>query len=126
MVRVEYPDGTMEDAMADYRKLTRQAYKLLKGTWGYSQLEYETWQTKKPDGPLVPASNPFAGMNQNQIIASLFDNDFVNILRGYICFKDEMDALQFRLSISAKAIQVRMWPKNREFTIHEVVETDGP
>lgn len=125
VVRVDFPEGTMEAAMAEYRKLTRSAYRLLKGTWGYSQLEYEQWQASNKNNhpaPLCPGH--FAGMNQGQIVSSLFDSDWVSILRGYICFADELDALQFRLSLSAKAIQVVLWPKNILFTIHEVVEVD--
>ena len=124
VVRLEYPDLNLDAAMADYRKLTRQAYKLLKGTWGYCQLEYEQVKIKdESKHPVPPSPNPFAGMNHQQIIANLFESDYQSVSRGYICFADELDALQFRLSISANAIRVFMWPERR-FTIHEMVETD--
>jgi len=121
VVRVEFPDMLPDVANAEYRKITRSAYRLLKGTWGYSQLEYENWQVKndsEPDPPVV-----VGGATLSNIFSSLFDNNYISRLRGYICFADEMDALQFRLSISVQSIQVTMWPK-REFTIHEVVEAD--
>lgn len=120
VVRVEYggdiPDS---DAQASYRKLTRRTYKEIQGTWGYSPLEYE--QTHARQEPQIVTTAGFNGANVNLIIQSLFDNGFV--LRGYFCFKDEMDALQFRLSIDTTSRQVKMWPE-RWFTIHELEETD--
>ena len=125
MVRLEFPNVSAEEANAEYRKITRSAYKLLKGTWGYTQLEFESW---KIEGDLEVSPTPTLvtpNANLSNIFSSLFDNSYVTHLRGYVCFSDEIDALQFRLSISATARQVTMWPK-REFTIHEVVETDEP
>lgn len=112
MVRIEYPGDefiSMEIALADYRKITRQAYKLLKGTWGYCSLEYEQIKLKKVE------STP--------TLSSLFDPDTKIVMRGYVCFADELDALQFRLSISTSSQQVKMWPE-RWFTIHEMVDID--
>jgi len=120
MVRVEFSGEIIEVANAEYRKIIRSAYKLLKGTWGYSALEYETWQIPNKSEPksIQISSNPVV-----TILASLFDSDYITRLRGYICFADEVDALQFRLSLSVQSKQVTMWPK-REFTIHEVIESD--
>ena len=118
MVRVEFPIHPAEAANAEYRKITRSAYRLIKGTWGYSALDFENWQIE-PKEPLAPS----IAQSPAQILSSLFNTDYVSVLRGYVCFKDEMNALQFRLSISTKAVQVKMWPK-KEFTIHEVIETD--
>lgn len=123
MVRLEFPNTPIDVAGAEYRKIIRSAYKLLRGTWGYCQLEMETWRIGENSSPPTPHHNPMAGMSHAQILASLFDTDYVSSLRGYVCFADEMDALQFRLSISTKAQQVFIWPK-KEFTIHEVIETD--
>jgi hypothetical protein len=110
--------------MAEYRKLTRQAYKLLKGTWGYCPLQEEQVKIKDEfKDNALQISNHFAGMTPIQQIAILFNSDYQHILRGYLCFSDELDALQFRLSISTNAIQVSMWPE-RWFTIHEVAETE--
>lgn len=123
VLRMEYgTDISRENAEANYRKLTRSAYRLLQGTWGYSALEYEICQVKNEHGHTAPPGpNHFNGMNHNQVIASLFNPDWAQVLRAYLCFKDEADALQFRLSISTAAIQVQMWP-SRFFTIHEYVE----
>jgi len=127
VVRVEYPaEFTMEKAMEDYRRVYRQAYRLLKGTWGYCQLEAELVKVKDEfNHPTPPGPSHFAGMAPNVVIASLFDPDYQHRIRGYLCFADELDALQFRLSIATNARQVHMWPE-RWFTIHEVVETDEP
>lgn len=123
VLRIEYDSSiSREDAEKSYRKLMRSAYKLLNGTWGYSSLEYETCKIKNDHGQTAPPGpNHFNGMNHGQIISSLFNPDWQEVLRSYVCFKDEADALQFRLSISQAAIQVKMWP-SRLFTIHEVVE----
>jgi len=122
--RLEYPLLNSDEAMAEYIKLTRQAYKLLKGTWGYCQLQEEQVKIKdefKHTAQLI--SSHFAGLSPILQIAALFNSDYQRVLRGYICFSDELDALQFRLSISTNAIQVSMWPE-RWFTIHEVAETE--
>jgi len=124
VVRLDYSNIVADEAMTDYRKLTRQAYKLLKGTWGYCQLEYEQVKIKDEfKHPAPPGPNHFAVMIPPGIGVSSFDSDYQRVARGYICFADELDALQFRLSISANAIQVLMWPE-RWFTIHEIVEAD--
>lgn len=121
MVRVEFADTGMDDANLQYRKITRSAYKLLKGTWGYSNLEMEVWQIDSQDQSDI--SLTALAHNQTQLTASLFTANYISVLRAYVCFAEEADALQFRLSISAKSRHVKMWPK-KEFTIHEVVEVD--
>jgi len=125
VVRMEYPaEISLEDAEKDYRKLTRRAYRLIGGTWGYCPLELEIVKVKDEfNHPAPPGPGHFTGMPPGMQIASLFDPDYQQRIRGYLCFKDELDALQFRLTISTAAIQVLMWPE-RWFTIHEVVETD--
>lgn len=121
VVRVEY-DGNLFDNETDarYRKLLRQTYKLIKGTWGHSPLVFETLQNSENDPSVVPAP-----LTQQQIMTAIFSSDYRSVKRGYLCFEDELDALQFRLSIDVTAIQVVMWPKQTSFTIHElVVEED--
>ena len=127
VVRMEYShEISMDQAEADYRKVTRNAYRLIHGTWGYSKLEYEQVQVKDEHGHRAPPGPAhFNGMNQQQVLSSLFNTDWAHVMRGYLCFKDELDALQFRLSIDTRAMQVNMWP-TRWFTIHEMVETDEP
>ncbi len=99
VVRVEYVDQIDSVAEADYRQLTRSAYKHLHGTWGYSPLLFE----------LIQLDNnfpPYYGVK--------------SVRRAYFCFQDKEDALQFRLSLFVSSIQVHMWPENTKFTIHEV------
>ena len=127
VVRVEYPaEVTFENAVIEYRKMCRQAYRRLSGTWGHSALEPELVRVKNEFAHTAPPGPAhFAGLPAAVVIASLFDPDYQNRNRGYLCFADELDALQFRLTIDTKALQVYMWPE-RQFTIHEVVETDEP
>jgi len=125
VVRVQYEsDVTEEAAHAMFRKTMRTAYRLIEGSWGYSSLEYEEVKVKDEfNHPAPPGPGHFAGMHQQVQIASLFNPDYQRRLRAYIVFTDELDALQFRLSIDTNSVQVKMWPQ-RWFTIHEVVETD--
>lgn len=128
VVRVEYPaDMMIEKAEAEYRKIIRSTYKLIQGTWGFCQLEQELVKVKNEFNHPAPPGSPahLAGMVPTLVVVSLFNPDYQNLTRGYLCFKDELDALQFRLTISADSMQVVMWPE-RWFTIHEVVETDEP
>jgi hypothetical protein len=123
VVMVEYPAGVpLDNCETEHRKLTRNAYKLLKGTWGYCKLEYEMCKVKNDhNNPLPPGPGHLGGMTPNAVLSVLLDPDYVHLARGYFCFKDELDALQFRLSLDTTAKQVLMWPE-RWFTIHEVVE----
>jgi hypothetical protein len=95
VVRVEYVVG---DAVVDHRKISREAYKRLSGTWGVSPVQYE----------------------EVNVSSDLYSAGVVH--RAYFCFQDETDALQFRLTLSTNATQVRMWPSKTRFTIHEQVE----
>ena len=109
VVRIEYGEGYTDLAAdAAYRKVIRNAYRLIQGTWGYSTLQQEL-------------------INESLDIQSngMSYQDWIYRQRAYLCFKDEIDALQFRLMIEERAIQVVMWPKNTVFTIHEIVETNA-
>ena len=99
VVRIEYSDPFYTNAEKEYNKITRQAYKLFKGTWGYSNLGIE--QFKAPDS-----------------------DDYQVRLRAYLCFAETGDALQFRLTHDS--IRVLMWPSACRFTIHQVIEIDPP
>ena len=107
VVRVDFESeagylGSIEHTN-EFRKLKSKTYKLIQGTWGWSHPEYEIIE----DGSLGKGHwSPSVGL-----------------LRSYFCFKDEIDALQFRLMLENKAKQVYMWPE-RKFTIHEVVESE--
>ena len=123
MVRLEYSGKPYDTVVLEYRKIVRHAYKLLQGTWGWSALGPETIQIKNEHNhKFPPGPRHFEGMSDTQMIVSLFNPDWQSVHRGYVCFKDELDALQFRLTIEAKARQVFMWPSDTVFTIHEVVE----
>lgn len=87
-----------------FNKIKKQSYKLIKGTWGFAQAELE--QIANPNAP----SHTFVGWYGSHIG-----------LRSYWCFKDEIDALQFRLMVGNDAKQVFMWP-DRFFTVHEYLE----
>ena len=102
VVRVEYAESGYQEATVEYSKLTRKTYRLMQGTWGHTTLEHELTR------------NIFSAGN------ALDDTYDYGKLRGYFCFQDEDDALQFRLSIDATAIKVNMWPE-RWFTVHEVI-----
>lgn len=122
MVRVEYPADPSADAQ--YRAIIRRTYKISEDTWGYSDLVIEEVKVKdehKQQAPPGPAH--FNGMSPQNILGALFSPDWIMMARGYICFKDEADALQFRLSVDTSSMRVFMWPA-KEFTIHEFVNSD--
>lgn len=121
----------LTDSEADYRKLMRRAYKLIQGTWGYCNLEYEeltlTSNDLKQAAVVQPVviNNLLVGGPPFPVFLAGFQQSWAHVARGYACFKDEDDALQFRLMIGAKAIRIHMWPAKRLFTIHELVEDES-
>lgn len=107
---------TPEESMqmdADWRSLTRKAYKQIAGTWGHTALSTEYIQ------PYIA----FSGMNAQQLAAPFTCNTYKK--RGYFCFKDELDALQFRLMVDSAAVRVHIWPSNCKFTIYEYVDDES-
>lgn len=107
VIRIEYLDLiAVESPESNYKKITRQAYRTINGTWGYSGLQYETLRETK---------------YSHDSIESLFE-DCGSCMRGYICFADEMDLLQFKLMATTSMTQVFMWPV-RTFLIHEVIHS---
>lgn len=108
VIRVSYPkEYTEMMADADWQKLMRQTYKIINGTWGHTKIYSESYQVKNPN---VDYTDP---------LAALFAADYFIEIRGYGCFKDEMDALQFRLMLGEKAVKMEMWPDNLRFQFHE-------
>lgn len=103
IVRIEYPDQTEESCSSEFIKMRRKTYKLIRGTWGHTNLETEM------------IGNP----NDTRIYSSVTPMGNFFMPRAYFCFQGEMDVLQFRLSINTRAIQVHMWPSTLKFTIHE-------
>jgi hypothetical protein len=110
VVRLEYPDDTVESATVDFMKVRRRAYKNITGTWGHSILQVELVEQPTDENLSPPSPLTFY----------LHDNKKF-VPRAYFCFKDELDVLQFKLSVDARAIQVHMWP-SLKFTIHEYIE----
>lgn len=100
MVRVEYKENPVPTGQTpgelDYSNIVKKTRSTIQGTWGYSPLKFE-------------------------VSSELLNNTGFAMppLRGYFCFKDEIDALQFRLTVSAESVRVFMWPR-RKFTIYEV------
>jgi hypothetical protein len=87
-----------------FSDLRSRAYKLIQGTWGFSRPQIETQQ------------------EDNGILTSLFNGRMV--IRSYWCFRNDIDALQFRLMVGNNAKQIHLWPSSIWFTIHEVVESN--
>lgn len=119
----EMPEHQVE---ARHGELRRRTHRLIKGTWGYSPIVGETVQTKNDHNhPAPPGPGHYAGMAPGMVIGSLFNSDFTIEKRGYFCFDDEMDALQFRLSLDSNAIHVHMWPSELFFIIHEIIQDES-
>ena len=107
VVRTSYEHTQLQSSVeAAHRTLTRKTYKLCQGTWGHSTIVGETVykNARAPDK-----------------IDALFDDCYFEY-RAYFCFKHELDALQFRLTLDTSAVHVHMWPSDTRFIIHEVVE----
>jgi hypothetical protein len=99
--------------LSGFRKILKSTRNLIQGTWGYSNPEFETLALKESD----------LDANGLPTLASLFTSPEFR-LRSYWVFKDEIDALQFRLSVGETARRVHMWPQDKTFTIYEAEETN--
>jgi hypothetical protein len=108
VVRIEYPEISIDEYQLLFSKLTRQTYRRIKGTWGHTKLICERIQTRPNIHP--PGS-----------ISSLFEDNHETRFRAYFCFKHEEDALQFRLTSDIATAHVHMWPTTATYTIHEVL-----
>ncbi len=113
-------ESSIPEAEASFRKLKKYAIKNIHGTWGFCQfIEDEFLQIKNDfNHQAPPGPRHFFGMTQEQQIESLFDPDYITVKRSYWCFKDELDALQFRLMIGTKAQHVTVWP-SKYFSIYD-------
>ena len=94
VIRVEYDCNKMSDVeiRAAHRKQCRDTFNIIRGTWGHSHLLCEHKQVHSTD----------------EIVR-----------RSYFCFRDDSDALQFRLAAILPTFNVKLWPKIL-FTIHEL------
>lgn len=128
VVRVTYGEGLVVNDdlfQRDWTALMRKTYKLVTSTWGHSTLEYEQTRVRVKNETTPPVWLSPQHVAPKQVwtpsISSILDSEYEYFLRGYVCFQDELDALQFRLALSATAVQVKMWPSGRYFRIHEVL-----
>jgi|SRR5271165_679183 len=112
VVRVDHEEAVASHLALlpkSFTDLRSRAYKLIQGTWGFS----------KPNFEMIVDPQDFSIAT----IAVLFSSP-VSVMRSYWYIQNEIDALQFRLMVSEKAIQVRVWPETVRFTIHEVIESN--
>ncbi len=92
VIRVDHPEIGWTHASgypSSFNVIRHRAYKLIGGTWGYTTPNFE------------------------------FLSDQNVVSRSYWCFRDEEDALQFRLMIGNNTTRVYLWPE-KFFTIHEI------
>lgn len=104
----------------------RRAYRAIQGTWGHSPVmqEYTRVKNDYPNiGPPIVV-NYAAGLSSGQQQQLILNPDWGRIDRAYFAFCDTADALQFKLTVDANAITVKMWPA-ATFTIHEFVTDPG-
>ena len=108
VVRVKHPESVSYENqnLTEFRRLLRTAKLMIRDTWGYSNPQFEiiksdSIQAVAFNGQVIPWLNP------------------VSECHSYWIFTNEMDALQFRLTIGENALQMHMWPKNIKYTITE-------
>lgn len=109
VVRVEYKKGNGVDMdIADFRKILKKVRPLIYATWGYTDPVWEKISNTDDSTPVIVGAN-----------FTWRAPDFY--LRSYWVFSDELDALQFRLSVGESAQKMQIWPKNTKFTIIEFI-----
>jgi hypothetical protein len=113
VVRLDHEETGATTMSVSYRSALKIARKNLGGTWGCSQPEYEVIQKISPVD--------FTALTSANQLTAIFTGSGDGKYRSYWCFADEMDALQFRLSVECPAIQVFMWP-DRWFTVTEITD----
>lgn len=95
VIKVFYTPFADIDLSILLKKLVRRVYKTTKGTWGHTAIIHDT----------------------------IYNGDDISVDTGaYFCFKEEADALQFRLMLDCPSSRVFIWPEKVSFTIHEYVE----
>jgi hypothetical protein len=107
--------GSFNIDILEFRKILKIAKTCTTNTWGYSSPEIEHVTIPEESRPvqIIPPSAQQYTLN--------FSTEQM-IYRSYWVFKDEMDALQFRLTVGETARHVYMWPTNVKFTIQEYTE----
>ncbi len=114
VVRVRHPEcpNELNIRLGEFRKMLKTAKTQIADTWGYSNL---TFEVIKSDSVRAVAFN---GQAMNFFIPS-------SECHSYWVFTNELDALQFRLSIGENALQMHMWPTNIKFTITEYYDDEN-
>lgn len=110
VVRTSYEHSNYSANDVMHRGLVKKAYKMCQGTWGHTAVIADTIYKVSP----TPPPGKFAGF-------SIFDDCYIEH-RAWFCFQNELDALQFRLTLDTLSVHVNLWPNTLKFIIHEVVE----
>ena len=108
VVRVVHPESPTPSNvnLGEFRKMLKVAKSQITDTWGYSNPRFETI---KSDAVQAVAFN---GQQMNWL-------NPIDRCHSYWVFTNEMDALQFRLTVGDNAMQMHMWPQSVRFTITE-------
>ena len=111
VIRVKHPESVSYDNqnLSEFRKLLKTAKSQITDTWGYSNPIFEIVKSEWEE---------ITVRNQSQLNYS----PPVQECHSYWVFTNELDALQFRLSVGENALQMHMWPKNIQYTITEYIE----
>ena len=106
VVRVKHPESVSHEniKLGEFRKMLKTAKTQITDTWGYSNPEFEIVKTA---GEILV------------LFGSVSVDMPVSECHSYWVFTNEMDALQFRLSVGENALQMHMWPTNIKYTIYE-------
>jgi len=111
VVRVKHPESISYENqnLSEFRKMLKLAKTQITDTWGYSNPAFEIVKTEWEE---VKTHNQ-AWINHSPTVIEC---------HSYWVFTNELDALQFRLSVGENAIQMHMWPTNIKYTITEYFE----
>jgi hypothetical protein len=106
VVRVKHPESVSYENqnLNEFRKMLKLAKAQITDTWGYSNPIFEIVKTA---GEVVV------------LFGTISIDVPVEECHSYWVFTNEMDALQFRLTVGENALQMHMWPKNIKYTIYE-------
>ena len=115
IVRVTFDQYPYDSAKSKLGELSRKTFRLIKGTWGYTQMKVEKTGEE--------ASQPVTIQGANGHVAT-FPGYMTPVLssRSYFLFRDRADALQFML-YTENAKLLTMWPSNLKFTVYDYDDT---
>ncbi len=114
VVCVDYYWDDHNIKIADFRAILRRCRDTFTvAQWGYTDPAHE-YVMEKPDDAL-PATT---GVNKLNALLLAFGGYTKTVFRSYWAFKDEVDALQFRLLVGERAKHVHMWSAQLRFTMY--------